>query len=328
MFMAIKRNVLFQLSRQRSNMHTQKIGEKIFQVDLRTGGIKNLIASYVLRGEKAIIVDCGPTSSIPNLLIGLDELKIKPEDVAYVAVSHVHADHSGGVGTLIKNLPNAKVLVHAKGAPHLINPARLWTATKETLDYVAEILGEPEPVPQTRVIVASEGMTFDVGANVKLKVVETPGHASHNLSYFEPLNAGLFPGDSAGAYLGEFDTVLPTTPPPFRPDIALVSIDKLISFNPKVIYYPHFGKAQQAINRLKKYAIQIGEWQRISREAIQRGESIEITQERMFREDSTIKQELREKILTAVKTNQVHRKTLLMNSVEGFVDFARKNQIQ
>lgn len=309
-------------------MRTQQIGEKTFQVDLQTGGLKNLIASYVLKGEKTIIVDCGPTSSIPNLLSALDELKIKPEEVAYIAATHVHADHSGGAGTLLKNLPYAKVLAHAKGVPHLIDPAKLWISTKQTLGYVAEVFGEPEAVPQNRVIAASEATVFDVGANVKLKVVETPGHASHNLSYFEPLHYGLFPGDSAGAYLSEFDTVLPTTPPPFRPDIALASIDKLVSLNPKEIYYPHFGKASDAANRLKKYADQILEWQKITQEAIQRNEGIETIQERMFREDSTIKKEIREKILNAVKANPVHRKTLLINSTEGFIDFARKNLIK
>lgn len=309
-------------------MHTQQVGENIFQVDLHTGGLKNLIASYVLKGEKVIIVDCGPTSSIPNLLSGLKELRIQAEDVAFVAATHIHIDHNGGLGTLIKHLPNAKVLVHSKGASHLVNPDKLWIATKKTLDYVADIFGEPEPVPENRLIISSEGEIFDVGRNVKLKVIETPGHASHNVSYYEPTSRGLFPGDSAGAYLGNFDTVLPTTPPPFRPDIALISLQKLASVNAEIIYYPHFGKAVDATNRLKKYMAQIREWQRISQEGIQRKETIENIRERIFREDKTIREDLREKILDTVKANIVHRKTLFMNSVDGFVEFAIKNQVQ
>ena len=99
-------------------MHTKQIGKKLFLIDLETGGYKNLIASYVLKGNEVIIVETGPTSSIPNLLWGLKELNIKAENVAYVALTHVHIDHGGGAGTLLKNLPNAKIIVHSKGAPH------------------------------------------------------------------------------------------------------------------------------------------------------------------------------------------------------------------
>ena len=182
-------------------MHTKQIGKKLFLTDLETGGYKNLIASYVLKGKKAIIVETGPTSSIPNLLSGLKELNIKAENIAYVALTHVHIDHGGGAGTLLKNLPNAKVIVHSKGAPHLADPRKLWAASKKVLGNVAELFGEPEPIPEERIIVASEGMAFDVGDEVRLKAIEAPGHASHNLSYYEYLNEGVFPGDAAGAYI-------------------------------------------------------------------------------------------------------------------------------
>ena len=308
-------------------MHTKKLGEKLFQVDLGTGGLKNLIASYVLVGEKAVIVDCGPTSSIPNLVEGLEELNVDPQDVAYVAVTHVHADHAGGAGTLLKVLPNAKVVAQSRGVPHLVNPARLWAATKETLDYVAEIFGEPEPVSEDRVIVASEGMIFDVGKDVALRVVETPGHASHNLSYFDSVNVGLFPGDAAGAYLGEFDTVLPTTPPPFRPDIALISLDKLIGLNPTALFYPHFGEAKNGATHLRNYVAQIKGWLEIAQDGVKRGESDDVIRERFFKEDQTIPEEIRAKIVPALKANSVQRKTLWLNSTLGFIDFARNPQI-
>jgi len=103
-------------------MHTKQIEKSLFLIDLSTGGIQNIIASYVLKGAKAIIVETGPSSSISNLLSGLKELNVKVENVAYVAISHVHIDHGGGAGTLMKFLPNAKVIVHPRGVPHLVNP--------------------------------------------------------------------------------------------------------------------------------------------------------------------------------------------------------------
>ena len=302
-------------------IHTKQIGKSLFQIDLETGGFKNLIASYLLKGEKTLIVETGPTSSIPNLLLGLKELKVKAEEVAYIALSHIHIDHGGGAGTLLKTLPNAKVIVHSKGAPHLKNPTKLWAASKETLGPVAEMFGEPESVPEDRIIVASEGMTLDVGQGVKLKAVETPGHAAHNLSFFEYQNEGVFPGDSAGAYLAECDAVFPTTPPPFRPDFALASLDKLISLNPKFLYYSHFGKASDAVKRLRSYQVQIKGWLSIVEESLRRGENADTIRETVLREDETI-----QKIVQPLKANPVHRKTLIENSVQGFINFAQTPQ--
>ena len=303
-------------------MHTKEVGKNTFLIDLETGGFKNLIASYVLTGKQAVIVETGPASSIPNLLSGLNELRIQPEDVAYIALTHVHVDHSGGVGTVLKKLPNAKVIVHAKGAPYLVNPAKLWAATKEVLVEVAEMFGEPEPVPQERIIVAKESMTVDVGEGVTLKAVEAPGHASHNLSYYEILNEGVFPGDAAGAYISNCNVVYPTTPPPFRPDIALVSLGKLINLNPKVLYYSHFGKADNAVQRLQNYMTQIKLWTNIAAEGVKKGETSQAIRERIFREDETIA-----KVIPALKANAVHRRTLIENSTRGFIEFARNPQI-
>ncbi len=304
------------------SMHTEEVGKNLFIIDLETGGFKNLIASYVLKGEKVVIVDSGPTSSIPNLLSGLKELEVKHEDVACVALTHIHVDHGGGAGTLLKNLPNAKVIVHPKGAAHLVNPAKLWKSSQEVLGQVADIFGEPEAVPADRIIKASEGMTLDLGGGLKLKAVEAPGHASHNLSYYESFNEGIFQGDAAGAYLSEFETVYPTTPPPFRPDIALVTLEKLIRLNPKFLYYSHYGAAPDAVRRLRDYAVQVKLWMNVALEGVKKGKDADAIREEIFREDTTI-----QRIIPALWANAVHRKTLIDNSVQGFVEFARNPQI-
>jgi len=182
-------------------MHVTKLEEHLDLIDVETAGIENFIASYVLRGRSVAIIETGPTSSVPNLLAGLGKLGVKLEDVTYVAVSHVHLDHGGGAGTLLKSLPNARVIVHQRGAPHLINPEKLWQQSKEVLGKITELYGAPEPVPFERIIAAEDGMTFDLGKNVEFKVVETLGHASHHQSYYETFGRGVFPGDAAGIYL-------------------------------------------------------------------------------------------------------------------------------
>jgi glyoxylase-like metal-dependent hydrolase (beta-lactamase superfamily II) len=303
-------------------VHTKQIGQNLFLIDLETAGFRNLIGSYVLKSEKIVIVETGPSSSIPNLLLGLKELEVKPEDVAYVALTHVHADHAGGAGTLLQKLPNAKVVVHPKGAPHLADPARLWQATKDTLGEVADMFGQPQPIPKERIISASNGMTIDTGNGAKLEVLETPGHASHSLAYYDSLNEGIFTGDAAGAYLPEFNVVFPTTPPPFRPDIALISLDKMARLNPRVLYYSHFGMAPDGAKRLRAYSTQIRMWLNLALDGVKRGDSLEGIRETILREDETVKP-----AVPSLRANPVHMKTLIENSLLGFVEFAKNPQI-
>ncbi|MEM2356079.1 MAG: MBL fold metallo-hydrolase, partial [Candidatus Bathyarchaeia archaeon] len=141
-------------------MSLVKVNEHIYMVDVEVAGARNFIASYILRDEKTIIVETGPISSVYNLIHGLEELGVKPEEVAYVAVSHIHLDHGGGVGPLLRRFPKAKVVVHERGAPHLANPERLWQQAQSVLGPIAEIYGKPEPVPMDRIVAAHDGMTL------------------------------------------------------------------------------------------------------------------------------------------------------------------------
>lgn len=302
-------------------MHTKKIGENLFLIDLQTGGFKNLIASYVLKGRTAVIVETGPSSSIPNLFSGLRELDVKPEEVAYVAISHVHLDHGGGVGALLKLLPNAKVVVHPRGVPHLINPRKLWVQSKAVLGNVTEIYGAPKPVPKDRIIGASDGMRLNVGDNVELKITETLGHASHHLSYYESVNRGVFLGDAAGIYLSQSDVVIPTSPPPFRLDLALNSLEKLGRLNPKALYYSHFGEASDAVRRLQNYARQIKLWATIAKKGVENKQKPSAIKERILEEDEAMR-----RIAPFLRVHPILMKTAVENSVQGFIDWAEKSE--
>ena len=300
-------------------MHVTKVEKHLYQIDVETAGIKNFIASYILKGKQVAMVETGPTSSVPNLLFCLKELNVKPEDVVYVAVSHIHLDHGGSAGRLLKYLPKAKVIVHPRGVPHLANPEKLWQQSREVLGNIAEMYGKPEPVPEERIIAATDGMTFDIGNNIGLKVVETLGHASHHLSYYEPLSEGIFPGDAAGIYLNEIDVIVPTTPSPFRLDVALASLDKLISLKPKVLYYSHFGKAYNAVEKLQTYAQQLKLWAKITRQGIENKDSLEAISKRIIESDVAV-----QKAKEYIKAHPVLSETVLNESVRGFIDFVEK----
>jgi len=298
-------------------LHTQEIGKNLYQVDLKTGGFKSLISSYILRGTEIIIVESGPTSSVPTLIDGLKELNLRLEDVEYVAVTHVHLDHGGGAGTLLKALPNAKVIVHPRGMPHLINPQRLWESAQSVLGYVSEIFGEPEPVPKERIVPVTQG-SFDLDGGPKLKVIETVGHASHSLSFHESFNNGVFPGDAAGTYFPEFDVVMPTTPPPFYLDSALASLDTLISLNPSFLYYSHFSKAKNAVRRLQDYKLQLKLWAKITQEGLKENQSAEEIGDRIVSEDKVM-----QRLVGYLRSHRIYSKTALGNSVQGVVEYAK-----
>lgn len=298
-------------------MHTKQVGKNIYMIELETGGFRNLISSYVILGKKPFIVESGPTSSVPRLLLGLQELDISFEDVEFVAITHVHLDHGGGAGTLLKSLPNAKVIVHPRGMPHLIDPTQLWSASQTVLGFVSEIFGKPEPVPENRIIPVTEG-EFDLGFGCKLTVTETLGHASHNLSYQESFNGGIFPGDAAGTFIPEFGVVVPTTPPPFHLEAALTSLDKLISLNPTVLYFSHFGKADNAVQRLKDYKVQLQLWADIASDGVKKNQSLEQIAGRIITEDKVM-----DMIIGFVRSHQIYSKTMLENCVRGFVEYAK-----
>ncbi len=301
-------------------MLVTKLKEHIYLVDVQTGGLKNFIASYILKGKEVAIVETGPTSSVSNLLTALKQLEIDLEDVAYVAITHIHLDHGGGVGTLIRNLPNAKIVVHKRGVPHLIHPEKLWQQSMQVLKSVAELYGPPEPVPAERIIAAADNMIFDIGNGVKLGVIETLGHASHHESYYETSNQGIFPGDTAGIYLQEFDAVVPTTPAPFLLDSTLASLNKLVSLQPRALYYSHFGDASNPVERLRGYMEQLKLWTRIAREGVQHKQDFERIRERIIENDESIR-----RTADALRLHPVLGETVLVNSVQGVVEYAEKN---
>ncbi len=300
-------------------MNVTKVEDSIYLIDAETAGMKNFIASYVLKGERVAMVETGPASSVPNLLSGLKYLKIKPDDVAYVAVSHIHLDHAGGAGTLLKHLPNAKVVVHPRGAPHLAHPKKLWEQSKLVLGKITELYGEPEPVHEDRIIAANDGMTLDLGNNMRLRVVETLGHSSHHQSYYETLSRSIFPGDAAGIYLNEIGVIVPTTPPPLRLNLALESINKLAGLKGASLLYSHFGKASDTTEKLQTYVQQLRLWATIAKKGIDNKESLEAISKRIVESDVAL-----QRALDYVKVHPVLGETVLGNSVYGIVDFVEK----
>ena len=302
-------------------MYSKKLNDHVYLIDLKPMGIENFVASYALTGNKTMIVETGPTTSIENLLTGLREIGIKDDEVDYVAVSHIHIDHAGGAGTLMEHLPNARLLAHARGAPHLVKPEKLWRQTKQVLGEIADMYGKIHPVPEERIIKATDGMAVKLGEGVRLKVLETLGHASHHLSFYENSSKGVFTGDAAGVYLKSLDAVIPTAPPPFNLEMALTSLNRLIELAPKKLYYTHFGVGDDAVKRLEAYAAQLKFWAKLVLEGMENGEDLEAIYERVLEKDASTR-----KAADFIKNHLVLRRGVIMQNIQGFIEYFKKTR--
>jgi len=302
-------------------MFSKKLSNFLHLIDLKPLGIENVIASYVLCGDKVAVVETGPTESIPNLLAGLQEIGIKNEEVDYIAVSHIHIDHAGGAGALLQKLPNAKLIVHPRGAPHLVEPEKLWTQTLQVLGKIAELYGRIQQISKERILTTYDGMVVDLGNHIELKVLETLGHASHHLSFSENCTQGIFPGDAAGIYVKAFNVIVPTTPPPFNLEATLASINRLIALKPKQLYYTHFGLAGNAVEKLEDYADRLELWAKIVSDGIRNGEDSETICQRVLERDNSMKS-----VVRYIRKNLIFREGVIKQDIQGFIEYINRSQ--
>jgi glyoxylase-like metal-dependent hydrolase (beta-lactamase superfamily II) len=218
-----------------------------------------LAACYLVReGDRTAFVDTGTSNTIPLLMAVLKTLGLDPEHVDYVIPTHVHLDHAGGAGELMARCPNARLVIHPKGAPHMIDPSRLTAGATAVYGEEAFLrdFGKLVPVPEQRVTVADDGMVIDLNGRL-LTFIDTPGHANHHGCIFDARSGGFFTGDTYGISYREFDTqdgpllFAPTTPVAFDPDAWQESLDKILSFNPRAVYLTHYGRVDhpQALER-------------------------------------------------------------------------------
>jgi glyoxylase-like metal-dependent hydrolase (beta-lactamase superfamily II) len=212
-------------------------------LDLEFLGVPSIIATVVIHGPGgAALIDPGPSSTLPALRAGLAHAGIPLADVRTILLTHIHLDHAGATGTLVRENPALRVYVHEKGAPHLVDPAKLIaSATRLWGDEMDRLWGEFRPVPRENLVVLTGGERFAAGGR-DLDVAYTPGHASHHVSFFNADSGIAFVGDTAGVRLPPSGFNLPPTPPP---DIDLEawrdSLRRIADWRAGTIFVTHFG---------------------------------------------------------------------------------------
>jgi len=247
--------------------------EQVYYRDLGNGitGIDTLLhrpglaACYLIEhGGMAGFIDTGTNNSVPVLLEVLQRKGIAKEDVAYVMPTHVHLDHAGGAGGLMGHLPNATLLMHPRGARHMIDPSKLEQGSLAVYGEAAfaEIFGRLQPVDECRVQQVADEFELDFNGR-KLVFLDAPGHARHHYCIWDEASEGLFTGDTFGASYPELNggrarfIFPPTTPVQFDPDAWFATLDRLMQLKPKRIFVTHFGMHEdiQPLEKMLRHAI-------------------------------------------------------------------------
>lgn len=227
-------------------------------------------AHLILDEGRAAFVDVGPNSAVPYLLGALEQLGVAPDAVDYVLLTHVHLDHAGGAGALMRELPNATALLHPRGAPHMIDPAKLIAGSRAVYgERLESLYGTLVPIPAERVRTVADGERVSLGART-LEFIHVPGHALHHYAVVDQAHRSIFSGDTFGISYRALDTergafIIPTTPASqFDPDQLLASIDRLLAYRPESIYLMHFSRVTQVPRLGELLKMQVREFARIA----------------------------------------------------------------
>jgi len=208
-------------------------------------------AYLIVENGRAAFIDTGTNFAVPRLLAALDALGLAPDAVDLVVPTHVHLDHAGGAGLLMQTLPQARLLVHPRGARHMVDPQALYDGALAVYGQAAmdREYGQLVPVPADRVHSPQDGETVHL-AGRPLMFIDTPGHARHHHCIWDPTTRGWFTGDTFGASYREFDTsvgpwLIPVaTPPQFEPKALRLSVQRLLAMQPHCVYLTHFGRLE------------------------------------------------------------------------------------
>lgn len=227
------------------------LGNRIFLIDGFDMGFQERTGTYVICDEQITLVESCASPSVPHIIKGLETLEIPLDEIKYIIVTHVHLDHAGGAGLLMQKCPNAKLVVHPRGARHMIDPSRLIQGAKAVYGPIFDKLFDPIlPIPEERVIVKHDGETLAIGSDCELTFYDTPGHANHHFSIYDPKSNGIFVGDTLGVknkHIEEygFTFYLPATSPnQFDPDKTMESLQRIRNLGVDRIYFGHFGMAE------------------------------------------------------------------------------------
>jgi glyoxylase-like metal-dependent hydrolase (beta-lactamase superfamily II) len=232
-----------------ASTHTTDLGHGIYAIDTGFHRERFDAAYLVIEGGHAAFIDTGTNFSVPRLLASLAFLGMSVDQVDWVIPTHVHLDHAGGVGTLMAALPQARLLVHPRGARHMIDPSALYQGALAVYGQAEmdRAYGTLVGVPAERVVESHDERVIHLGDR-PLRLIDTPGHARHHHAIWDARSRGWFTGDTFGLSYREFDTdqgawIMPTsTPVQFEPQALRASVERTMAAQPEHLYLTHFSR--------------------------------------------------------------------------------------
>ena len=300
-----------------------RLASGIDYIDVNFLGYPHIIATAVLQGPAgAALIDPGPATSLPNLEAALGRGGLRMDDVRQILLTHIHLDHGGAVGTIVKAHPHIEVFVHERGAPHLADPAKLLSSASRLYGQDMDRLwGEFLAVPGDRLRVLQGGERLEVAGRT-LEVAYTPGHASHHVSYFDPSSRIAFVGDTAGIRRGSGQYVMPASPPP---DVDLErwrdSEARILEWDPDTLFLTHFGPFNGARLHFQELMDRLVQWSQIARRLVNDSTLPEDEREQRFVAEAV--QDLR-RVVGVAEAEQYSRAGSIAYSWQGLARYWRK----
>lgn len=301
----------------------QTLAAGLDYVDLNFLGQPEIIATAVLHDPSGVaLVDPGPSTTLANLTAALRHKGIGIRDVRQILLTHIHLDHAGVTGTLVRENPAIQVLVHERGARHLIDPSKLLASAGRLYGADMDRLwGDFLPVPADRVT-ALKGEEHIVAGGRDLHVAYTPGHASHHVAYYDSSSRVAFVGDTAGIRRAHRDYIMPPTPPP---DIDLdawrTSQDRILSWDPDTLFLTHFGPYHGARVHFQEMFARLETWSGIVRRLVTNDALDEENRMQAFLEEALL--DLKRKV-GEQQAEQYNRAGRLDYSWQGLARYWRK----
>lgn len=258
-------------------MPATRLEPDLWRLDLHFQGAPGVVAAFLITHPSGhTLVETGPGSTLAALEHGVAETGARFDEISRVAITHIHLDHAGASGSLLRRLPEARLFVHPVGAPHMIDPSRLLkSATRIYGDRMDVLWGAFEPCPADRVVTLKDGDAIDCGGRT-LVALHTPGHAIHHIAFHDVEHRSIFTGDVGGVRLEGASYVRPPTPPP---DIDVeawhASVDRLRALDPKFLDLTHFGRFENPAPHLDSLLRRLDDWTSWVGEHIAAGESAE-----------------------------------------------------
>ncbi|WP_067726488.1 MBL fold metallo-hydrolase [Oceanobacillus damuensis] len=276
-----------------------RLDSRIHLIDGFDLDVSNRTGTYVIKEDNLTLIETGPSPSIKYIKAGLSDLGHSLDEVKYIILTHIHLDHAGGAGLLIRECPNAEIIVHPRGKRHLVDPKKLAAGARAVYgESFSELFDPILPIAEDRLLIKGEGDTLEIGQNCILEFWDTPGHAKHHLGIYDPVSNGMFTGDTAGVRYEQLvpdgvDLILPSTSPNhFNPNDMETSIDRFRKKNLDRIYYGHFGMTENPDQALNQVSGWLEVFMEVGEQAVIEGRGYDTVSQRLL---ERIRLHLREK---------------------------------